>query len=693
MMPAPPPPHPLSSTPMGAAMRPYFQLEPGTAYLNHGSRGATPTPVLAEQARLMAMLESNPDRWFSHYVRPSVRRAAAELAQFLGAEADDLVFVANATTGVNSVIRSMDLRDNDQVLCLNLAYPAVKNTLQFICEWKQELVELVVLEVTLPLTDFQSLTAAIERAITPTTRLVVFDHITSPTCCCLPVEALISTCHKHGVPVLIDGAHGPGQLNLNLNALGADFYVGSTYKWLFGCKGCSFLWTRKEWQRMVKPTVTGNALHQGYIGEFGQQGTRDESSVLALHASLNFFKMLEPRRVYMHNSELCTWAVGLLASRWGMPQLLPAWQRSPFMAAISLPLTFAELSTYACAHGFAPPKARLSASSLRRHSRSSGGGGGGGAAASPHAGVGQPGVGHTSSGMRRNLSSQSLVSMASSEGGRSVHFADEGGSAGAHGLRRNISNVSLASMQSYDSANEQPGADQSGGMQPAGGCGLGLGLGHAGMGGGHSGVGGGMRGEPEIDSNYAAALCEWLQWEQLYNRFRVVVEVKPMTGASSSPCVRISAQIYNERAEYELLACAVLQVREELRAMQAASAAAQAAAQAAREDGGFGHRSGASDASTVAAASSSVGEAVAAAVAATAAAAEKVAESAAAATATAPPPAATAMPAPAQAAKALAAQSPSPSQAASSTAAAAAAVATVVSTAPKAKAKVSRGGQ
>ena len=146
---------------MGAAMRPYFQLEPGTAYLNHGSRGATPTPVLAEQARLMAMLESNPDRWFSHYVRPSVRRAAQELSQFLGADTDDLVFVANATTGINSVIRSMDLRDNDQVLCLNLAYPAVKNTLQFICEWKQELVELVVLDVDVMVCEFEWITVSV----------------------------------------------------------------------------------------------------------------------------------------------------------------------------------------------------------------------------------------------------------------------------------------------------------------------------------------------------------------------------------------------------------------------------------------------------------------------------------------------------------------------------------------------------
>ena len=210
-------------------------------------------------------------------------------------------------------------------------------------------------------------------------------------------------------------------------------------------------------------------------------------------------------------------------------------------------------------------------------------------------------------------------------GGR-VHFADESGSVlRSGGLRRNVSNVSLASMQSYDSTSEQPGADQSGGMTSG------------------YGSGGGTLGASEFDANQAAALCEWLQWEQLYNRFRVVVEVKPMMGTGSPPCVRISAQIYNERAEYELLACAVLQIRAELCAMQTASKAAALAAQAVREGKG-GDISGERANTNVAPAPSSVSKVVAAAVAETVTAAEKVAKSAAAVMVSASAPATSAQP-------------------------------------------------
>ena len=187
-------------------------------------------------------------------------------------------------------------------------------------------------------------------------------------------------------------------------------------------------------------------------------------------------------------------------------------------------------------------------------------------------------------------------------------------------MKRNLSNLSLVSMASYDSANEQPGADQRAGSHG---------------GGQHS-----SKAEP-FDTDHALALCEWLQWEQLYNRFRVVVETKPMAGAHNCPCVRISAQIYNERAEYELLAAAVLQVREEFRAMQAATKATQAAVQAARAGGGFGQGVagvGASATTAAAAVPATASDAVTAAVAATAVAAKQVARSAAAATAPAPSP-------------------------------------------------------
>ena len=197
--------------------------------MNHGSFGATPKVVLGKLRMLNSQLEEHPDLWVRRTVVRLVRHSAAELAKFVFADKSDLVFVENATTGINAVIRSLDLVDNDGVLCFSLHYRPILTTLRRTCEYKQEVIDLIEMEISYPFPSPNELVDMVEMELrrSPHIRLAVFDHITSPTSLVLPVEALCRVCHNHGVKVLVDGAHAPGQIPLNLTELNADYYVGT----------------------------------------------------------------------------------------------------------------------------------------------------------------------------------------------------------------------------------------------------------------------------------------------------------------------------------------------------------------------------------------------------------------------------------------------------------------------------------
>lgn len=262
----------LRSIPLGCECRSLFNLEPNSIFLNHNMYGTAVKAVLQAQAHFVNQMEVNPDRFVRREVPVLLRQAATKLANFLKAEPEDIVFVTNATTGTNAVLQSLDLQEGDEVLCLNLtcAYclalfsrlavahslalwfltvdPAVLNTLRHLCYCTQEFVELKVVDVVLPLASYDELVNQVAAAITPNTRLAVLDHIASTTGFVLPLDKLIPMFHARGIPVLVDGASAPGQLTLDLNALGADFYVGTAYKWLFGSKSCAFLHVTKPYQ-------------------------------------------------------------------------------------------------------------------------------------------------------------------------------------------------------------------------------------------------------------------------------------------------------------------------------------------------------------------------------------------------------------------------------------------------------------
>nr|CCA16708.1 conserved hypothetical protein [Albugo laibachii Nc14] len=303
----------LKNTALGNACRGSFNLDPKIINLNQNCYGTAIKPVLQAQAHFVDRMEMNPDRFFRKECPRLLRSAAGELARFLGTNHNDVVFVTNATTGMNAVLRSVDLQEGDEVLCLDLTYPAVLNTLRHLCYCTQEFVELKVVDVQLPIDTYEI------------------------------GEKLISMFHARNIPVLVDGASAPGQLPLNLKEIGADFYVGTCYKWLFGSKSCSFLYVSKEFQNSVQPVVTSLGYGQGFIEDFAIQGTRDECNFLTIITALDCYRSIGPDRIYAHNKALMDWASAYLANLWSTHELLPSWQRAPFVSNIQLPIDLADV--------------------------------------------------------------------------------------------------------------------------------------------------------------------------------------------------------------------------------------------------------------------------------------------------------------------------------------------------------------
>jgi isopenicillin-N epimerase len=298
---------------LGAAVRHEWMLDPDFLTVNHGSFGATPRVVLAAQDEWRRRIEAQPTR-FIHAVLPDALRAAADrLSRFMGAEGKDLAFVENATVGCNAVLRSRRLQPGDEVLVLAHVYGAVRNTVRYVAE----LAGARVVEVALPFPnpDAEGVIAALEAAITPRTCLAVLDHITSPSALVLPIDRMVAACHARGITVLVDGAHGPGQVDLNLPAIGADWYVGNCHKWLCAPKGSAFLWAAPNRQRGLHPVTISHGYEKSFHEEFDWTGTRDFSAFLAVPAAIDFHARLGGAALRARNVALAVEATALLARR------------------------------------------------------------------------------------------------------------------------------------------------------------------------------------------------------------------------------------------------------------------------------------------------------------------------------------------------------------------------------------------
>ncbi len=244
-----------------------FLLDPDVAYFNHGGYGACPIDVFEEYQRMQRELEHEPTELFSRRFDERMWAARTELAAFVGARTEDVVFVPNTTSALNAVLRSLRIRPEEEILTTKHEYGAILRTLGFI-------------RANVVLVEPDELIANIGIR----TRAVVVSHITSPTALLLPVEEVCDAARRAGVLSIVDGAHAPGHIALDVESIAADVYTGNCHKWLCAAKGSGFLWARPEHQQWIEPLVISWGYHEeADFGErHGWQGTRDPSAYLAV---------------------------------------------------------------------------------------------------------------------------------------------------------------------------------------------------------------------------------------------------------------------------------------------------------------------------------------------------------------------------------------------------------------------------
>ncbi len=275
-----------------------WSLDPEVTFLNHGSFGACPEAVLAVQREWRDRMERAPIQFLDRELEGHLDATREALGAFLGADPTGLVFVPNATTGVNAVLRSLGFEPGDELLTSDHEYNAILNTIRAVAN--RDGAKVVLASIPFPTAGEDEVVAAVLAAVTPRTRLAVLSHVTSPTALVLPIERLVRELDARGIDTLVDGAHAPGMVPLALDALGAAYYAGNAHKWLGAPKGAGFLWVRANRRERIHPTTVSHGANtqrtdrSRYRLEFDWVGTADPTPALTIPAAIDWVARLEP---------------------------------------------------------------------------------------------------------------------------------------------------------------------------------------------------------------------------------------------------------------------------------------------------------------------------------------------------------------------------------------------------------------
>jgi isopenicillin-N epimerase len=320
-----------------------WRLDPAVTYLNHGTVGAPPARVLEVQQAIREDIERQPAQYLLRELSGAqpmpwraegrLREAQRPVAAFIGADPDDIVFAANVTVAINAVLQSLALQPGDEVLITDLAYGAIVHATRFATRRAGAVTR--VLEMPFPIVDEAVVVAAVRAALTPSTRLVVLDHVPAMSALLMPVAEVVRVCRAAGVPVLIDGAHAPGAIDLDVRAIGADWYAANLHKWAHAPRSCGILWAAPSHQAGLHHPITSWGRDRGFLGEFDRTATLDPTAYLAAPEGLAMIGEWGAPKVFGYMHDLAWRTARTLTSRWSTALATP---RDLIGAMVTVPL-------------------------------------------------------------------------------------------------------------------------------------------------------------------------------------------------------------------------------------------------------------------------------------------------------------------------------------------------------------------
>jgi len=313
-----------------SSLKKHWYIDDQTVFLNHGSFGACPIPVLQKQDDYRKQMEMQPVKFMVRDLEELIWKSKETLAKFVGTAAEDLAFVSNATTGVNTILNSLEFGENDELLTTNHGYGACVNALKWFGEKRKA--KVIVAEVPFPISSSDEVINALVSKISSRTKLVMIDYITSPTGLLFPVKKIVDACAERGIDCLVDGAHAPGQVPLNIDQLGTAYFSGTCHKWICSPKGAGFIHVRKDRQHLIHPITVSHTYDKTehkermWSSNFFWPGTSDYTSYVCVKDAIEFMGTLFPggwHELMQTNRTLCLKARKTISEKTGLPLAAP----------------------------------------------------------------------------------------------------------------------------------------------------------------------------------------------------------------------------------------------------------------------------------------------------------------------------------------------------------------------------------